>query len=77
MPVALPTSISIRQKDQGGLDHDEQEQVDLTGFQVVRREFFAHTREPSIIFNDGTAPVTAPFTWIRFTEAGITGSLPF
>ena len=32
---------------------EEQEEVDLRGFQVVRREFFAHVREPSIIFNDG------------------------
>lgn len=52
-------SLSIREKDQGGLDHDEQEQVDLTGFQVVRREFFAHMREPSIIFNDGKVGVNA------------------
>ena len=32
---------------------EDQEEVDLRGFQVVRREFFAHVREPSIIFNDG------------------------
>ena len=36
---------------------DEQEEVDLRGFQVVRREFFAHVREPSIIFNDGKVGV--------------------
>ena len=36
---------------------DEQEEVDLHGFQVVRREFFAHVREPSIIFNDGKVGV--------------------
>ena len=35
------------------LTEEEQEEVDLRGFQVVRREFFAHVREPSIIFNDG------------------------
>lgn len=33
------------------------EEVDLKGFQVVRREFFAHTREPAIIFNDGKISV--------------------
>ena len=33
------------------------EEVDLNGFQVVRREFFAHTREPAIIFNDGKVSV--------------------
>lgn len=36
---------------------EETEEVDLKGFQVVRREFFAHTREPSIIFNDGKISV--------------------
>ena len=28
------------------------EDFDFSGFQVVRREFFAHTREPSITFNN-------------------------
>ncbi len=32
---------------------EEMEEIDLHGFQVVRRKFFAHIREPSIIFNDG------------------------
>ena len=36
---------------------EETEEVDLKGFQVVRREFFAHTREPSIIFNSGKISV--------------------
>ena len=36
---------------------DDPEEVDLRGFQVVRREFFAHVREPSIIFNDGKVGV--------------------
>ncbi len=34
-----------------------EEEIDLKGFQVVRREFFAHTREPSIVFNDGKISV--------------------
>ncbi len=38
---------------------EEIEEVDLKGFQVVRREFFAHTREPSIIFNEGKISVNA------------------
>ena len=38
-------------------DEETEEEVDLKGFQVVRREFFAHTREPSIIFNDGKISV--------------------
>lgn len=33
-------------------DHDIEE-MDLSGFQVVRREFFAHIQEPSIVFNQG------------------------
>ena len=36
---------------------DDPDEVDLRGFQVVRREFFAHVREPSIIFNDGKVGV--------------------
>ena len=36
---------------------DNPEKIDLKGFQVVRREFFAHVREPSIIFNDGKVGV--------------------
>ena len=36
---------------------DELQEVDLHGFQVVRREFFAHVREPSLIFNDGKVGV--------------------
>ena len=36
---------------------EEPDEVDLRGFQVVRREFFAHVREPSIIFNDGKVGV--------------------
>lgn len=30
----------------------EMEDFDFEGFQVVRREFFAHTKEPSLTFND-------------------------
>ena len=35
--------------------HEEPEkiQLDLNEFEVARSEFFAHTREPSFIFNDG------------------------
>ena len=42
-------------------DEETEEEVDLKGFQVVRREFFAHTREPSIIFNDGKISVNTVF----------------
>ncbi len=38
-------------------DEEVDEEVDLNGFQVVRREFFAHIREPSIVFNDGKVSV--------------------
>lgn len=38
-------------------DEEIEEELDLNGFQVVRREFFAHTREPSIVFNDGKISV--------------------
>ena len=31
---------------------DVGEDFDFDGFQVVRREFFAHTREPSCTFNN-------------------------
>ena len=41
------------EKRQDPLDEEIEEELDLNGFQVVRREFFAHTREPSIVFNDG------------------------
>ena len=34
------------------MEEETEEEVDLKGFQVVRREFFAHTREPSIVFKD-------------------------
>ena len=39
--------------------HDEPEkiQLDLNEFEVARPEFFAHTREPSFIFNDGKVGV--------------------
>ena len=45
-----PSEISISPT---GDSEEELEEVDLRGFQVVRREFFAHVHEPSIIFNDG------------------------
>ena len=38
-------------------EEEPEEEIDLKGFQVVRREFFAHTREPSIVFNDGKISV--------------------
>lgn len=34
-------------------EEETEEEIDLKGFQVVRREFFAHTREPSIAFSNG------------------------
>ncbi len=43
----------------GNKEDQSEEEVDLNGFQVVRREFFAHTREPSIMFNDGKIGVNA------------------
>ena len=53
-PKAAPTAEPIR-------PHEEEieEEVDLKGFQVVRREFFSHIREPSIIFNAGKISVNA------------------
>ncbi len=39
------------------LEEEIEEEIDLKGFQVVRREFFAHTREPSIVFSDGKISV--------------------
>ena len=38
-------------------DDDEIDEIDLKGFQVVRREFFAHTRVPAIAFSDGKVSV--------------------
>ena len=41
-----------RQNGQNSIDAEEVE-FDYSGFQVVRREFFAHLQEPSIVFNQG------------------------
>ena len=35
----------------------EEVEFDYSGFQVVRREFFAHLQEPSIVFNQGKVGV--------------------
>ncbi len=40
-------------------DTIENVQLDLNEFEVARSEFFAHTREPSFIFNDGKVGVNA------------------
>lgn len=37
----------------------EEVEFDYTGFQVVRREFFAHLQEPSIVFNQGKVGVNS------------------
>ena len=50
-----PASLSAN--DPVDSSSDDPDEVDLRGFQVVRREFFAHVREPSIIFNDGKVGV--------------------
>lgn len=61
-----PNSIVVKQEPKSvekpvkiimSQDETEEEEVDLNGFQVVRREFFAHTREPSIVFSDGKISV--------------------
>ncbi len=38
-------------------NENDNEELDLSGFQVVRREFFAHMQEPSIVFNVGKISV--------------------
>lgn len=38
-------------------EEPEKIQLDLNEFEVARSEFFAHTREPSFIFNDGKVGV--------------------
>ena len=35
----------------------EESDFDYSGYQLVRREFFAHTQEPSIVFNQGKVGV--------------------
>ena len=49
------TLIPGNEPKQNGLNGIEVEEVnfDYSGFQVVRREFFAHLQEPSIVFNQG------------------------
>ena len=37
----------------------EEVEFDYSGFQVVRREFFAHLQEPSIVFNQGKVGVNS------------------
>ena len=39
------------------IEEPENIQLDLNEFEVARPEFFAHTREPSFIFNDGKVGV--------------------
>lgn len=41
----------------GAEEEAEQEEFDYSGFQIVRREFFAHVQEPSITFNQGKVGV--------------------
>ena len=36
---------------------EEDNELNLNDFEVTRTEFFAHTREPSFIFNDGKVGV--------------------
>ena len=45
-------------KDQASEEIEEVE-FDYSGFQVVRREFFAHLQEPSIVFNQGKVGVNS------------------
>ena len=47
--------VPVKDQQQIGLKNVEIEEVDFdySGFQVVRREFFAHLQEPSIVFNQG------------------------
>ena len=49
------------------------EDFNIDGFQVVRREFFAHLREPSITFNDRKVYVNsaclAKFPHVEFVQA--------
>ena len=44
------------QNEKNSIEANEVE-FDYSGFQVVRREFFAHLQEPSIIFNQGKISV--------------------
>ncbi len=50
----------------------EVEDFDFDGFQVVRREFFAHTKEPSLTFNDCKIYVNAAclnrLSHVRFVQ---------
>lgn len=46
-----------RSQGTGSNEGDEQEEFDYSGFQIVRREFFAHIQEPSITFNQGKVGV--------------------
>ena len=48
-PSAAPTDAPVLAE---GDEILELENVDVEDFQVVRREFFAHLREPSVTFND-------------------------
>ena len=51
----MTTLLSENEPPQKGRDSTEVMEVDFdySGFQVVRREFFAHLQEPSIVFNQG------------------------
>ena len=50
--TTLPPEDDTLQGEQNGIEAEEVE-FDYSGFQVVRREFFAHLQEPSIVFNQG------------------------
>ena len=43
----------INVEAQGATEELEEIALDYSGFQIVRREFFAHLQEPSIVFNQG------------------------
>ncbi len=45
------------QQDKQDTINVEEVEFDYSGFQVVRREFFAHLQEPSIVFNQGKVGV--------------------
>ena len=55
----IPNEDHKLQSEQQGAEQGEIEETDFdfTGFQVVRREFFAHLQEPSIVFNQGKVGV--------------------
>ena len=52
MKATLIPGNEPKQSELNGIEVEEVD-FDYSGFQVVRREFFAHLQEPSIVFNQG------------------------